>query len=178
LDWATVEASVGLRLPADCKRLVEKFPDGTFQGLVRLNRPTEQRAEFLGFAAQRLDDMRERRKGWATSRTRSFPSPAGCCRGRPDRAWSSCSGSFVDRYGGGTYGDITIAGADALGALLERAYAKLRDPEHGTHDVPVYPEPGGLVTWGRPMTGGSAPGRRPIVIRIGGVSWLPTRRRR
>jgi len=37
-DWPAIESSLGLSLPDDYQRLVETFPDGIFQGLVRVNR--------------------------------------------------------------------------------------------------------------------------------------------
>jgi hypothetical protein len=73
-DWAAIEESVRLPLPADYKELVETFPDGTFQGLVRVNRPGDDgypREEFLGFYAYRLDDMR----GWRSAGHGDFPYP-------------------------------------------------------------------------------------------------------
>jgi hypothetical protein len=66
---------------------------------------------------------------------------------------------FIDTYGPGTLGDITImapgqpAGTD-LFALLERKHAQvrglLRDPRV---DPPYYPEPGGTVSWGETADG-------------------------
>jgi hypothetical protein len=63
-DWPAIESSLGLRLPDDYKLLVETFPDGQFQDLLRLNRPgdsNEPADEFLGYHAWRLHDLRELR---------------------------------------------------------------------------------------------------------------------
>src|SRR5690349_8113259 len=64
-DWAAIEASLGLSLPTDYKKLVESFPDGRFQGAIRLNRPGDYdnpATEYLGFYANKLGDMRSARE--------------------------------------------------------------------------------------------------------------------
>lgn len=74
LDWASIENSLGLTLPGDYKRLVEVFPDGRFQGFLRLIRPgdhKEDETQFLGYYRHRLDDMRRWREGEPTR----FPWP-------------------------------------------------------------------------------------------------------
>jgi hypothetical protein len=80
-DWAAVEASVGLRLPRDYKALLERFPDGTFAGLIRPNRPGDDGhppTQFLGYYAYRLGDMREWRvSGYGRYPYPIFPEPAG-----------------------------------------------------------------------------------------------------
>ena len=73
-DWAAVESSIGVTLPDDYKALVEKFPDGLFQGFVKLIRPGavgSPRTEFLGYYAHRLDDMRT----WREDEPKRFPYP-------------------------------------------------------------------------------------------------------
>ena len=49
-----------------------------------------------------------------------------------------------------------------LFALLDRTYARARDWEERVmfREPPLYPEPGGTVSWGRPPTAGPAAGRR------------------
>jgi hypothetical protein len=80
-DWPAVEVSVGLPLPGDYKALLETFPDGTFGGLIRPNRPGDdghQTTEFLGYYAYRLGDMREwREAGYGTYPYPIFPEPGG-----------------------------------------------------------------------------------------------------
>lgn len=73
-DWSAVESSIGLTLPDDYKALVEIFPDGRFQGFIRLIRPGavgSSPAEYLGYYAQRLLDMR----GWREDEPDRFPYP-------------------------------------------------------------------------------------------------------
>jgi hypothetical protein len=80
VDWPAVESSVGLRLPDDYRRLVETFPDGIFQGLVRVNRPGdhhESAKEFLGFYAWQLEDMRQLRASGHAFPYPIFPEPGG-----------------------------------------------------------------------------------------------------
>jgi len=79
-DWAAIEASLGLRLPDDYKRLVETFPDGEFQGLLHVNRPGDSHQpadEFLGYYAWRLHDMRELRRLGRHFPYPIFPEPGG-----------------------------------------------------------------------------------------------------
>lgn len=71
-DWAAVEASVGLALPGDYKRLADIFPAGWFQGFVGLVRPGDvdgSKTDFLGYYAHRLDDMRR----WREDEPARFP---------------------------------------------------------------------------------------------------------
>jgi len=63
-DWQTIEATLGLPLPEDYKRMAEVFPPGHFNGLAQLGRPGDDahpRDEFLGFKALRLQDLRGQR---------------------------------------------------------------------------------------------------------------------
>jgi len=80
-DWPAVEASIHRRLPNDYKELLATFPDGTFGGLIHLNRPGEDghpRTEFLGYYGFRLDDMREWREGgYGSFPYPIFPEPEG-----------------------------------------------------------------------------------------------------
>jgi hypothetical protein len=80
VDWPAVESSIGLGLPDDYKRLVEIFPDGVFQGLVRVNRPGdhyESVREFLGFYAHQLEDMHQFQAGGGAIPYPIFPEPGG-----------------------------------------------------------------------------------------------------
>jgi hypothetical protein len=80
-DWPTIEDSVGRRLPDDYKHLVERFPHGEFQSFVQVNRPGDHHssaAEFLGFYARILEDMRGYRAvGDGTYPYPIFPEPGG-----------------------------------------------------------------------------------------------------
>jgi hypothetical protein len=80
VDWPAVESSIGLGLPAEYKRLVETFPDGVFQGLVRVNRPGDHHepvTQFLGFYAYQLEDMRQFQAGGGAIPYPIFPEPGG-----------------------------------------------------------------------------------------------------
>ena len=80
-DWPVIEESLGLRLPTDYKELVERLPDGTFRGGLRVNRPGDHRGapwDFLGFYAHRLDDLRTWRDGGHAAVPHPiFPEPGG-----------------------------------------------------------------------------------------------------
>jgi hypothetical protein len=84
-DWVAVEASVGLKLPDDYKRLAEIFPAGWFQGFVGLIRPGDvdgSETDYLGYYSHRLEDMRRWRQDEpARFPFPIFPSPAVCCPG-------------------------------------------------------------------------------------------------
>jgi hypothetical protein len=62
--------------------------------------------------------------------------------------------AFVDTYGSGTFGDITIASPDApvaanLYDLIDKRYRQaFRAPERQDYDPPIHPEPGGMIAWG------------------------------
>lgn len=79
-DWPSIESSLGLRLPDDYKKLIEIFPDGDFEGQLRINRPgdsNEPPNEFLGYYAWRLHDMRELRGLGHPIPYPIFPEPGG-----------------------------------------------------------------------------------------------------
>ena len=66
--------------------------------------------------------------------------------------------AFADTYGPGTFGDVRIAvpGGPAemdLFALLARKYDQIRDLARHEWDAPVYPEPGGMISWGETTSG-------------------------
>lgn len=66
--------------------------------------------------------------------------------------------SFVDTYGPGTFGDvrITAPGADGdmdLFALLNRKWEQVRALTRHEWDTPIYPEPGGIISWGETVGG-------------------------
>ena len=81
IAWPAVEASIGSRLPADYRSLVEALPDGAFRDLVRVNRPGDQQhpgTEFLGYYAGWLDTWRAwRAAGRGTFPYPIFPEPGG-----------------------------------------------------------------------------------------------------
>lgn len=65
--------------------------------------------------------------------------------------------SFIDAYGAGTFCDILIAAPNAVGPagladLMERAHARVVS-SRGPHQVPIHPEPGGMVPWGETADG-------------------------
>lgn len=65
---------------------------------------------------------------------------------------------FVDNYGPGTFCDVVIAAPDApeavdLFRLLDRKYQQVRDLDRNAFDVPVYPEPDGMIAWGETRDG-------------------------
>jgi hypothetical protein len=73
--------------------------------------------------------------------------------------------SFVDTYGPGTFGEITIAAPGGPGGfdlydLLRRALEAARAPD-ATRTVPIYPEPNGIIAWGQTADGWT-------------FSWAPT----
>src|SRR4051794_18994217 len=73
-DWKVIEESIGLRLPAAYKELVEVLPPGHFHEFVRVTKPGDMggsRDEFLGYYAHRLEDMR----AWRESEPSRFPLP-------------------------------------------------------------------------------------------------------
>lgn len=73
-DWTTIETSLRLVLPDDYKKLVETFPPGRFQGVVKLIRPGDHdrsAAEYLGYYERRLEDMRR----WRKDEPLRFPYP-------------------------------------------------------------------------------------------------------
>lgn len=74
-DWAWVESRLGVGLPGDFKLLVETFPDGYFQGVVRPFRPnlSDGQAGYPLDSAHeyRLEDMR----GWREDEPERFPLP-------------------------------------------------------------------------------------------------------
>lgn len=73
-DWNAIEKSIGLRLPAEYKELVDILPAGHFQEFVQITKPGDMggaRDEFLGYYAHRLEDMRE----WRKSEPDRFPLP-------------------------------------------------------------------------------------------------------
>ena len=41
IDWAVLEEEICLRLPEDCRLLVEMLPDGWFRDFVRVLRPQQ-----------------------------------------------------------------------------------------------------------------------------------------
>lgn len=73
--------------------------------------------------------------------------------------------AFVDTYGPGTFGDLLIAAPGAGGkadlfALLEGKSAQVRGLARHEWDTPIYPEPGGVISWGE-TTGGYTCGWAP-----------------
>jgi hypothetical protein len=73
-DWPTIESSLGRQLPHDYKAVVERFPRGFFQGVVRPIRPGEygeSDSEFLGYYAHRLDDLHH----WRSGHPSAVPAP-------------------------------------------------------------------------------------------------------
>ncbi|MGI6875618.1 hypothetical protein [Amycolatopsis sp. 3B14] len=73
-DWDAVEASLGVRLPSDYKKIADLFPVGLFQGSVHVIRPGDHRSprdEYPGYYLQRLETMRE----WRAREPRRFPFP-------------------------------------------------------------------------------------------------------
>jgi len=66
--------------------------------------------------------------------------------------------AFADTYGPGAFGDLLIAAPGAGGevdmfALLERKSAQVRGLARHEWDIPIYPEPGGVISWGETAGG-------------------------
>ncbi|MFI6358709.1 hypothetical protein ACIBJF_40310 [Streptomyces sp. NPDC050743] len=60
-NWAAIEGSLGLALPADYKLMAESLPAGQFAGQLILIRPGDLQSppdDYLGFYRGRLDNMR------------------------------------------------------------------------------------------------------------------------
>lgn len=75
VDWPVIAQSLGgLALPEDYKRVVENFPHGKFKEFVMVVRPGilgGSPGEYLGYFADRLDDLRDQRE----ADRNAFPYP-------------------------------------------------------------------------------------------------------
>ena len=81
-DWETVEREVGTRLPDDYKKLLSRFPSGTFRDAIQIVNPIDARTDFERFVRDEVrglleilgDEGLEYLKGTGY---RLFPEPGG-----------------------------------------------------------------------------------------------------
>jgi hypothetical protein len=77
-DWRWVEASLGARLPADFKALIERYGSGMFVDFIRPCTPFGSWASLVQRARDLLDDMGPVRDNWPDRFPYSFhPEPGG-----------------------------------------------------------------------------------------------------
>ncbi len=134
--------------------------------------PPGPRADFWPRRLLELGADRLPVNEFATLRELIGPAPAGvrkvdwpAVQARLGCGLPSDYRGFVDTYGPGTFGDVRIAAPWAgrdwdLFALLERKSAEVRGLTRHEWNTPIYPEPGGVISWGE-TTGGYTCGWAP-----------------